>query len=382
MKAKLQSENDKCKSKKFTRKFAYSLLFAFLIFNFAFFPAACGKRRPPLAPIENIQQSTLLLSGIQRGNQVVLNFPAPLRNASDASVQSIRRIDIYRLAENLEDPLSLTQEDFASRSTLIGSIDYSQIKDADGALEYIDSLTFGSQSVRLRYSVRFVNASNQRAAFSNFLLIEPASRVAQPPALAEIVETERALVVRWRAPEANVDGSTPVNLLGYNVYRSSPATAATLEQTPINAQPLTRNEFNDTNFEFGAEYTYVVRTVSLGTEGAALESLNSNRLTVKPADRFPPSIPTAISIAAAPNRLSLFFPANPETDIAGYIIFRSLDPQTAKETWTRLTRNLITRTTYQDDAVESGKRYYYYIVAVDNAGNTSAASEVASEIAL
>lgn len=378
MNEKRKIKNANCLSKEFVPL----PLFAFLIFTFAFLSPACGKRRPPLPPIETIQQSTLLLSGIQRGNQVVLNFPAPLRNASDSSVQSIRRIDIYRLAEKLSDPLSLTQEDFASRSTLIGSIDYVQIKDADGALEYIDSLTFGAEPVRLRYSVRFVNASNQRAAFSNFLLIEPATRVAQPPALAEIAETERALVLRWRTPEANVDGSTPVNLLGYNIYRSSASTAASLAQTPLNAQPITRNEFNDTNFEFGGEYTYVVRTVSLGTEGAAVESLNSNRLTVKPTDRFPPSAPSAISIAAAPNRLSLFFPANPETDIAGYVIFRSLDPQAPKETWTRLTRSPIARTTYQDDAIESGKRYYYYIIAVDNAGNTSAASEVASEISL
>jgi hypothetical protein len=377
------SEKCEVKNSKYTcKEFASLTLFAFLIFTFAFLFSACGKRRPPLAPIETIGQSTLLLSGIQRGNQVVLNFPAPLRNASDASVQSIRRIDVYRLAENTADPLSLTQEDFAARSTLIGSIDYTQIKDADGALEYIDSLSFGAKPVRLRYSVRFVNASNQRAAFSNFLLIEPAARVAQPPTLAEVSETERALIVRWRAPATNVDGSTPVNLLGYNVYRSSPATAASLAQTPLNAQPLTRTEFNDANFESGAEYTYVVRSVSLGMEGAALESLNSNRLTVKPTDRFPPSAPSAISIAAAPNRLSLFFPANPETDIAGYIIFRSPDPQVPKDTWTRLTRTPIARTTYQDDAVESGKRYYYYIIAVDNAGNTSATSEVASEIAL
>ena len=82
----------------------------------------CGKRRPPLPPSENIPQRTELLSGVQRGPRVILNWPAPRRNASDESVQSIRRIDIYRLAEPVNAPLPLTEEEFGARATLIGSV--------------------------------------------------------------------------------------------------------------------------------------------------------------------------------------------------------------------------------------------------------------------
>ncbi|HEV8203239.1 MAG TPA: hypothetical protein VGP98_03310, partial [Pyrinomonadaceae bacterium] len=71
--------------------------------------------------------------------------------------------------------------------------------------------------------------------------------------------------------------------------------------------------------------------------------------------------------------------ANKETDIAGYNIYRSTDPDLPKQNWTRLNATLLTRTTYQDDKVESGKTYYYYIVAVDKAGNVSPPSEVGSE---
>jgi hypothetical protein len=67
---------------------------------FVFAMIGCGKRRPPLPPVERVQQRTELLSGAQRGNGVILSWPAPLRNAPDESVQSIRRIDVYRLAEN------------------------------------------------------------------------------------------------------------------------------------------------------------------------------------------------------------------------------------------------------------------------------------------
>ncbi|MDQ3753361.1 MAG: fibronectin type III domain-containing protein, partial [Acidobacteriota bacterium] len=111
-----------------------------------------------------------------------------------------------------------------------------------------------------------------------------------------------------------------------------------------------------------------------------VESLNSNALSISPVDKFAPAAPLSISIAPAPDRLSLFFPASPERDVVGYNIFRSTDPALPKEQWTKLNQSLVERTTYQDEALESGIRYYYYLTAVDAAGNTSTPSEVVSEV--
>lgn len=342
--------------------------------------SGCGKRRPPQPPIERVQQRTEFLSGVQRGNQVILSWPAPLRNAPDKSVQSIRRIDVYRLAERPNAPLALTEEEFARRSTVVGSVNYDQIKDAVGDLTYIDSLELAGEPTRLRYSVRYVNAAGQRAAFSNFLLIEPSAKVAQAPTLVATGKEigESAITISWQPPTKNIDDSTPVNLLGYNVYRMDESQRAT-SQTPINSALVSGTQYSDTTFEFGQNYTYFVRSVSLGTEGAQVESLNSNPLSISPKDVFPPSAPVSITVAAAPGRLSIFFPANPEPDVAGYHIYRSLDPDLAKEQWTKLTPALLTRTTFQDENVESGKRYYYYLTATDQSGNVSQPSEVVSE---
>jgi hypothetical protein len=340
----------------------------------------CGKRRPPMPPVERVQQRTELLSGAQRGNQVTLSWPAPLRNASDQSVQSIRRIDVYRLAEKPTAPLPLTEEEFGARSTLIGSVTYDEIKTAGDTLTYTDTLELAGQPTRLRYAVRYVNASGQRAAFSNFLLIEPSARVAQPPTLNATGKelTESAITISWTPPAANIDGSTPVNLLGYNVYRVDDSQRASAD-TPLNSSLVSGTQFADQNFEFGQAYQYFVRSVSLGTDGAQVESLNSNSLSIAPRDTFPPSAPTSITIAAAPGRLSIFFPANPKGDVAGYTIYRSTEPDLPKEQWTKLTSALLERTTFQDDNVESGKRYYYYLTATDKAGNVSPPSEVISE---
>lgn len=358
-------------------------IFAFCLLPLALAVAGCGKRRPPLPPIERVPQRTEALSGAQRGNQVILSWPAPQRNAKDESVQSIRRIDVYRLADNPRGPLGLTEEDFASRSTLIGSVTYDQIKTATDTLTYSDTLELAGEPTRLRYAVRYVNASGQRAAFSNFLVIEPAARVAQSPVIISTGNevSEEAITIAWQAPPANIDGSTPVNLLGYNVYRIDESDNASQEQgqTPLNTSLVATTRFADKNFRFGDTYRYVVRSVSLGTEGAQVESLNSNILTVSPRDVFRPSAPTSITVAAAPGRLSIFFPANPEMDVAGYNIYRSSDPDLPQDKWSKLNSELLTRTTFQDEKVEAGKKYYYYLVAVDQVGNVSPPSEVVSE---
>ena len=339
----------------------------------------CGKRRPPLPPIERVQQRTELLSGVQRGNQVILTWPAIQRNASNESVQSIRRIDVYRLAENPRAPLGLTEEEFAARATLIGSVTYDQIKSGTPVLTYTDTLELAGAPARLRYAIRYVNASGQRAAFSNFLLLEPAARIAQAPTIIATGNevSENAITISWQPPVANIDGSTPVNLLGYNVYRLDQDQTEMGE--PINSSLVSGTQYSDKNFKFGESYRYVVRAVSLGTEGAQVESLNSNAISVSPRDIFPPSAPASITVAAAPGRLSIFFPANPEADVAGYNIYRSTDPDLPKAQWNKLNAALLTRTAFQDERVESGKRYYYYLTAVDQAGNVSAPSEVVSE---
>ena len=340
--------------------------------------SGCGKRRPPLPPTERVQQRTELLSGLQRGNQVILSWPAPLRNAPDDSVQSIRRIDIYRLAEKPGAPLPLTEEDFAARSTLIGSVTYDQIKNAGETLTYVDTLELAGEPARLRYAIRYVNASNQRAAFSNFLLIEPAGRIAKPPTVIATGNEirEGSIVISWQPPASNIDGSTPVNLLGYNVYRNAESQG---ENQLVNTSLVSGEQFIDKNLTYGENYRYTVRSVSLGSGGAQVESLDSNPISLSPRDVFPPSAPASITIAAAPGRLSIFFPANPEADVVGYNIYRSTEPELPKERWTKITTATLIRTTFQDENVESGRRYYYYLTAVDRAGNVSVPSEVVSE---
>jgi len=334
----------------------------------------CGKRKPPLPPIESVNQR-VEIEGVQQGDKITLTWTMPPRNAPGGSVLKITRADIYRLTEPLSEPLTLSEEEFAANNTLIGSLAISETDFAKKRLSYVDTLDFTGQAARLRYAVRFVNESGQKASFSNYFLIEPTSKVAANPKNLSARLTEEALILRWEKPSTNVDNSLPVNILGYNVYRVEEAN----EYVLLNSRIVNDSEFSDTFFEFDINYKYFVRAVSLGSDSKPIESSNSNIIEILPRDNFAPSPPGAITIAAAPNNLSIFFAVNPEKDIVGYKIYRSLNSNLPKSQWQLLTPKIIQTNTFQDRQVESGKTYYYYLIAVDKAGNTSEPSEVFSE---
>lgn len=300
----------------------------------------------------------------------------PARNAPTGSLLNISRADIYRLAEPLNSPLSMSEEVFASRSILVATL---TIRDSDfGAktLTYTDPLQFAGQAARLRYAIRFVNASGQKAGFSNFFLLEPAARIAGAPTSLSATVTQEAVKLDWDPPTTNVDGSAPVSLLGYNVYRSSS------DKVPgklLNQTPISDTDFDDEFFEFDKPLFYFIRAVSVGTGGEPVESSESNILQIQAKDTFAPSAPAAITLAATPTTISIFFATNPEKDVVGYKIYRSEDASLDKSQWSLLTPELLTTNTFQDPKVESGKTYYYYLTATDKAGNVSAPSETVSE---
>lgn len=335
----------------------------------------CGKRGVPVPPKERVLQR-VEISGYQRGNQIVLSWKMPARNAGTGSVLNISRADIYRLAEPVTAPLQLSEEEFANRSTLIAAMPISVADFGNKTILYKDTLAFAGQAARLRYAIRFVNATGQKAAFSNSLLIEPTSKVAGGPASLSAEASQDAIHLKWDAPKTNIDGSTPVSVLGYNVYRSNSEKepGKLLKKTPVSALG-----FDDEFFEFGKDYYYFVRAVSIGVQAEPVESSESNVLKFKAVDTFAPSAPSAITVAAAPNTISIFFAVNPEKDIAGYKIYRSTDRDLDKVKWQLLTPELLKTNTFQDTKVESGKTYYYYMTATDKAGNISVLSDVVSE---
>ena len=78
--------------------------------------------------------------------------------------------------------------------------------------------------------------------------------------------------------------------------------------------------------------------------------------------------------------IALFWPANPEPDVAGYNIYRSENENTLPDKWVKLNQKIHKPTSFRDDRVQVGKQYFYQLTAVDTNGNESSRSETKSEV--
>ncbi len=352
---------------------AFCLLpFAFCLLIFSF--VGCGKIGDPLPPIPRAPLIIEELSVTQQGTQLVLSFPL-VRNSRSPKLQ---RIDVYRLIESVNDSAGLPPEAFSERAGLITSIE--QIPAQTSTITYRDPLDLKTtaRNQRYRYAIRLVNAAGQAADFSNYATAEPLLDLALPPIELKAIQREKEIEVSWSTPASNESGTTPANVAAYNLYRKVGESIIRL-----NPEPLLQPRFIDRNFQFGANYQYIVRALSLLPGNAALstaiESNESVALAHTPKDTFPPAAPGPITIASIGGIVSLFWPLNQETDIAGYNIYRAEEEQTPSEKWIKLNPQLHKTASFRDDRVQVGKKYFYQITAVDTYGNESARSTTESE---
>jgi hypothetical protein len=94
-------------------------------------------------------------------------------------------------------------------------------------------------------------------------------------------------------------------------------------------------------------------------------------ITVNPAEipDLPPATPNNLTVTVlGSDEIKLEWLPNTEDDLTGYIIQRSTDPNGP---WYNVTTVGKEGTSYIDKGLESGTKYYYRIIAVDNASNES-----------
>jgi hypothetical protein len=343
---------------------------------------SCGKVSAPVAP-SRLSERTADLTAIQRGASILLSWPSPALVQDESSRFYISRVEIYRLTERRDQEPVLDPDDYAETAHVVGFMDRAEIEaqvKAQGLLHFPDAVNLtNAANTRLRYAVRYVNKRGQAAAFSNTVAVEPALAIALPPAnLSGKDASQDAVAISWNAPTANVDGVAPPSVVGYNVYRR--AAKRVFGGELLNPEPVTGTSFTDTKFEYLVDYVYFVRALSQGASGL-VESADSEPLSFKPVDIFPPSAPDPVSIASANGTISLFWPSSPERDLVGYNIYRATSADTPDKDWIKLNDQPLTPVTFRDDLVVIDQTYFYRVTAVDRFNNESARSRVAGETA-
>jgi hypothetical protein len=377
-------------------------LFAIFYFVFSIFLAGgCAAPGEPMERKPPTPNAVNDLAASQIGNDVTLTFTLPRESIEKRPLQQPPTIEVYRdFAPNTTISAS-TPAASHMHATLILTVPPSMADrySAQGHIRLTDSLTAEDftqhpSSIAL-YMVRTFVSPKKRSADSNIaaIQIDPA---AEPIADLKAEVTPAGVTLSWTPPQKTLIGPAPP-IAGYRVYRAELATGTAPQaaapsgaetqapKTPFAriAEP-TSPPYTDTQTDLGKTYIYTVRSLAqypLQLPGKYLESLDSNSATVTPKDIFPPSAPQNLVVvfvpaaAGAPAHLELSWAINPETDIAGYNVYRSED-ETARGA--RVNSELLLTPAFRDMTVVVGRRYFYSVSAVDRSGNEGPASAPAS----
>lgn len=348
--------------------------------------AAPGQPSPPAPPIP-VPVSDL--AAHQQGDGVQLTFTLPNTTVDGDHLAARPSVEIVR--GSLKPGGSPGNKSFRLVYTIPGALVDTYA--TGNRIQFTDPLspqdTLAHPGAVLAYRVR-TRASRKRASADSNTVTVKLFAVPARIASVEVQVGQNAIALSWTAPARTSSGAPLESVSGYHVYRgeidpsSAPAAASDLSQakwiTPLLfLAPSPSSSYEDTLFDFGKTYLYVVRSVVIAG-GAPLESGDSAPAVVTPRDTFPPAAPQnivadAVNPPSASPEVDLSWSINLETDLAGYRVYRS-EQQASRGRL--LTPDLLLAPAYRDMSVQPGHSYWYSVTAVDRAGNESPASSSAA----
>jgi len=354
------------------RRAAIAAVLAFAVWA----AAGCGAPGEPQPPKPVIPQAVTDLAAHQQGDTVVLAFTLPARSTDNETLAGYPTVEIYR------GTLAAGEPEHKISTRLVYTIPAALVDTylSGDRLEFRDPFhaedLARQAGATMIYMVRTSAARRHASADSNVAEAHVYAVPAAPAALRATV-TEHAIQLAWQPAPSGAA------IAGYRVYRGelapdSPPGATDPAKmkfaSPLAlAGPASESAFDDPQFEFGRTYVYTVRSVAqYGPD--SIESGDSAVAIVTPRDIFPPATPRGLeaiyvpATATTPADIELSWAISPESDLAGYNIYRSEHSGTPGR---KLNTDLLPSPAFRDMDVIVNGHFFYSVSAVDRAGNES-----------
>jgi len=363
----------------------------------------CGKKGPIYPPLVRIPKAIEEFHALQRGARIILSWSNPTAYIDGSSLGEITRVEIWLLiksdkvtedeegtrqetegegqeeaakgeGERKADVEAAPAESFSEKANLVISIasehfseyrNQTQEQNVVGGFVYSHPLPLEDLKEKTYTFGLKAWAKKKESDFSTLLSIKPEA-IPRPPTSLKAEVLEDKIQIEWAAPEKNIDDSSPAEVKGYTIYRSSKDKG----MRRVSPGLITDTKFSDLEFQFDETYMYYVRA-SASESSPFLESENSEPLEIIPKDTFPPKMPDGLVAISGEDFVSLSWDINRESDLAGYRIWRKSNDD---KRYTPL-GELIRENVYNDTTVKPNKRYDYAITAVDKTGNESQKSK-------
>jgi hypothetical protein len=353
--------------------------------------AGCGTPGIPLPPSLDLPIPVADLRAVRKGDKVYLAWTVP-RETTDRI--SIRRLGPTKICRSLDKemstclspvgeapPLTLSSVAVAKGGWLKGKKKKSvETKVTADFVDTLSSAKLPDPTGEVSYAVEVLNDDRHGAGLSNQVKV-PAAPTFPPPAGFKASVAADGIVLAWDA--ISRPSSLPELQFRYRVYRRE---AGGADDTLIGELPLNASrspQLLDRHFEWERAYEYRANVVTVVTQPdkpeIQVDGDDTAVVRVFAHDVFPPAVPEGLqatfSGVGQPPFIDLVWAPDMDTDLAGYNVFRSEEgEQPAK-----INSELVKTPAYRDRNVQSGKKYFYSVSAVDVRGNQSARSQPANE---
>jgi hypothetical protein len=354
--------------------------------------ASCGYPGVPIPPALELAKPVTDLRAARKGDRVYLAWTVP---AKTTDRQTVRHPGVTRICRSLEvlvaDCRNPAAEIPAAQFPLpTGSSTGSGALPPKVQANYTDVLSSELQknpTSEITYAVSVLNESGRSAGLSNQVQV-PSAPTLPPPNQFRAEVKKDGVLLSWQCPPAVASSNGIEHKL--RIYRREQGKQADTKVRDANLPDCGQTspasqlpEFLDQSFEWEKHYDYRAMVVSVVAESGKgeveVEGDDTPSVAVFAHDIFPPAVPTGLQavfsgVGQAPF-VDLVWSPDTEADLAGYNIFRHEENQPT----VRLNSEPVKAPAFRDSSVQSGKKYFYSVSAVDERSNESAKSEETSE---
>ena len=341
--------------------------------------SACATIGPPQPPSLELPKPPSDLHASRKGNKVLLTWTIPAQTTDRQTIRTLSAARICRWpAPTL--PACGTPVGEAAPPANLAELRKSQGQKISAS--YSDTLPEqlqqDSPSSFITYAVEVPNSAGRAAGLSNQVRV-PLTPTLPPPQDFAAQVTGQGVTLSWAAPR-----STPRPSMRYvfRVYRRGEGGKTMLVgEVPLADEPS--YTLSDPGIEWETIYDYRAETVTViqpsNQPELRVEGDDTPEVKVLAHDIFPPAVPSGLQAVFSGGgqqpSIDLIWAPVTDLDLAGYNAYRHEEGTTPE----KINAETVKAPAYRDQAVVSGKNYFYSVTAVDARGNESAHSEPASE---
>jgi hypothetical protein len=301
----------------------------------------CGYVGDPLPPALNLATRVTDLRAVEFGDKVLIDFTIPELTTDQLPLRKVSDVEL-RVGPGVGNPFDTGQWAAAAQKIPVTAKGPGAVQASVAARDWIGK--------ELVIGVRVVNLKGRASDWSNLAILRVITPLSPPTAVAAVADPAGVRLV-WSSPATK-----------FRVFRRDPGGEPALLDSPESAT------YVDKTAEYGKRYEYLVQALTNGAESEISEAT-----AITPRDIFPPAPPVGLNGVAAPGSAELVWERNQEPDLRGYRVYRA-DGEGAFE---RIAE-MVDAPAYSDRKVEAGKTYRYAVSALDQAGNESEKSAIAT----